>query len=82
MRTPQILSDVLHSVKLLNLQNGIFTKALIEGINGKAVDEEGNITIDGLEKYIRQQVRTSTNGKQMPIFENKQGNYILFPKRN
>lgn len=63
-------------------KNGIFTKALIEGINGKAVDEEGNITIDGLEKYIRQQVRTSTNGKQMPIFENKQGNYILFPKRN
>ncbi|MCQ2200028.1 MAG: caspase family protein [Paludibacteraceae bacterium] len=62
-------------------KNGIFTKALIEGLNGKAADEGGNITIDGLEKYIRQEVRNATGGKQMPIFENKQGNYILFPKR-
>jgi uncharacterized caspase-like protein len=60
--------------------NGIFTKALIEGLKGKAVDADGNITLDNLEKYIRETVRKATNGKQMPIFENKQGNFILFGK--
>ncbi|MCQ2194574.1 MAG: caspase family protein [Paludibacteraceae bacterium] len=58
--------------------NGIFTKALLEGFNGKAVDQDGNITIDELERYVRESVRKATNGKQMPIFENKQGNFVLF----
>ena len=62
-------------------ENGIFTKALLEGIKGKAVDEEGNITLDALELYIRNQVRQATNGRQMPIFENRQGNFILFEKK-
>lgn len=60
--------------------NGIFTKALLEGFNGKATDQEGNITIDELERYVRESVRKATNGKQMPIFENKQGNFVLFEK--
>ena len=58
--------------------NGIFTKALLEGFNGKATDQDGNITIDELERYVRESVRKATNGKQMPIFENKQGNFVLF----
>ena len=58
--------------------NGIFTKALIEGLRGQAKDADGNITIDELERYIRESVRKATNGKQMPIFENKQGNFVLF----
>lgn len=58
--------------------NGIFTKALLEGFKGKATDQEGNITIDELERYVRESVRKATNGKQMPIFENKQGNFVLF----
>ncbi|HOU68476.1 MAG TPA: caspase family protein [Paludibacteraceae bacterium] len=58
--------------------NGIFTKALIEGLSGNAKDADGNITIDELERYIREAVRKATNGKQMPIFENKQGNFVLF----
>lgn len=62
-------------------KNGIFTKALLEGIKGAAVDEQGNITLDALELYIRNQVRTATNGRQMPIFENRQGNFILFEKK-
>lgn len=62
-------------------ENGIFTKALLDGIKGKAVDEEGNITLDALELYIRNQVRQATNGRQMPIFENRQGNFILFEKK-
>lgn len=62
-------------------ENGIFTKALLEGIKGAAVDENGNITLDALELYIRNEVRSATNGRQMPIFENRQGNFILFEKK-
>lgn len=62
--------------------NGIFTKALIEGLRGQAKDKDGNITIDELERYIRESVRKATKGKQMPIFENKQGNFILFEASN
>lgn len=62
-------------------ENGIFTKALLEGIKGAAVDENGNVTLDALELYIRNQVRNATNGRQMPIFENRQGNFILFEKK-
>jgi len=51
---------------------------LIEGLSGNAKDADGNITIDELERYIREAVRKATNGKQMPIFENKQGNFVLF----
>ncbi|MCQ2235272.1 MAG: caspase family protein [Paludibacteraceae bacterium] len=59
-------------------ENGIFTKSLLEGLKGKAADENGNITLDKLESYIREAVRKATNGTQMPIFENKQGNFVLF----
>jgi uncharacterized caspase-like protein len=62
-------------------ENGIFTKALLEGLKGAAVDQDGNITLDALELYIREQVRKATGGRQMPIFENRQGNYILFEKK-
>ena len=61
--------------------NLIFTKALLEGLKGAAVDQDGNITLDALELYIREQVRKATGGRQMPIFENRQGNYILFEKK-
>lgn len=60
--------------------NGIFTKALLEGLKGSAADAQGDITLDQLEKYIRETVRKSTNGTQMPIFENKMGNFVLFKK--
>lgn len=59
-------------------ENGIFTKALLEGLKGKAADANGDITLDNLERYIRETVRKATNGTQMPIFENKQGNFVLF----
>lgn len=62
-------------------KNGIFTKALLEGLKGKAADANGDITLDKLEAYIRETVRSATNGAQMPIFENKQGNFVLFNKK-
>lgn len=59
-------------------QNGIFTKALIEGLNGNAKDKNGKITTLELSKYIKEVVDTETKGTQTPIVENGIGEYILF----
>lgn len=47
--------------------NGAFTKAVIEGISGKAdQDSSGHITVAGLNYYIARRVRELTKGYQMP----------------
>jgi uncharacterized caspase-like protein len=50
-----------------NWGNGAFTKAVLEGINGKA-DYTGNgrITINMLDLYISERVKELTRGKQTP----------------
>ena len=47
--------------------NGAFTKALVEGLKGKA-DLFGNstITVKSLDAYIAQRVKELTGGKQSP----------------
>jgi hypothetical protein len=48
-------------------QNGAFTKALVEGIGGKAeVGDKGKITIDMLDLYISERVKELTGGRQTP----------------
>jgi uncharacterized caspase-like protein len=48
--------------------NGAFTKALVEGIEGKAVQSEGKdkITVNMLDAYISERVKQLTSGKQTP----------------
>jgi WD40 repeat protein len=47
--------------------NGAFTKALVDGINGKAdYTGTGKISINMLDLYISETVKTLTNGKQTP----------------
>ncbi len=47
--------------------NGAFTKALIEGMNGKAdYSDKDKITIKSLDFYISERVKVLTNGKQSP----------------
>ena len=47
--------------------NGAFTKAVIEGLNGKAVIGGNNkITIKSLDAYISERVKEITKGKQHP----------------
>jgi len=49
-------------------QNGAFTKALVEGINGKAdYQGEGEITITGLDLYVSTRVKKLTDAKQTPV---------------
>lgn len=47
--------------------NGAFTKALIEGIEGKAdLLGSGKITVDSLSFYVSERVKELTSGKQTP----------------
>jgi uncharacterized caspase-like protein len=48
-------------------QNGAFTKALIEGIQGKAdYSGVGKITVNMLDLYLSERVKELTKGKQTP----------------
>ncbi len=47
--------------------NGAFTKALLEGLEGKAaVGESGRVTINMLDLYLSERVKELTGGKQTP----------------
>ncbi|GFK92242.1 hypothetical protein NNJEOMEG_00064 [Fundidesulfovibrio magnetotacticus] len=48
--------------------NGAFTKALVEGLSGKAPrDAEGAITFKALDLYVDQEVRRLTGSDQTPV---------------
>jgi len=48
--------------------NGAFTKAVIEGIAGKAdLLGKGKITVNMLDAFIAERVKEITNGKQTPV---------------
>jgi uncharacterized caspase-like protein len=48
--------------------NGAFTKALVEGLGGKAdTGKAGVVRISGLEDYVYDRVKELTDGKQKPI---------------
>jgi WD40 repeat protein len=47
--------------------NGAFTKALVEGLDGKAdFTNSGKITVDSLSFYVSERVKQLTNGRQTP----------------
>lgn len=47
--------------------NGAFTKALVEGLNGKAdVYKKGKISVKALDFYIAERVKELTKGQQSP----------------
>ncbi|MEL7427989.1 MAG: caspase family protein, partial [Bacteroidota bacterium] len=47
-------------------QNGAFTKALVEGLNGSAARPDGAITWKSLDNYITRRVKELTGGEQAP----------------
>jgi WD40 repeat protein len=48
--------------------NGAFTKAVVEGLNGKAdFQKAGRITLKGLDYYIDERVKELTGGRQSPV---------------
>ncbi|MDM8543002.1 caspase family protein [Desulfococcaceae bacterium HSG9] len=57
-----------YSVESHNWQNGAFTKALVEGISGKAdYTKDRKITINELDLYLSERVKELTNGSQTPV---------------
>ena len=59
--------------------NGAFTKALVEGIDGQAdYGHTGRITINMLSLYVSERVKTLTDGRQHPT-ENKPATVRDFP---
>ncbi|MGA2548254.1 MAG: caspase family protein [Rectinemataceae bacterium] len=47
--------------------NGAFTKALLEGLSGKAAyGQGGSVTVDRLDLYLSERVKELTGGKQTP----------------
>jgi WD40 repeat protein len=56
-----------YSLEDAEWQNGAFTKALVEGIKGKAdYTGKGKITINMLDLYLSERVKELTKGKQTP----------------
>jgi uncharacterized caspase-like protein len=54
--------------------NGAFTKAVVEGLNGKAdFQKSGKITHKGLDYYVSERVKELTKGTQSPVSIAPQG---------
>lgn len=59
--------------------NGAFTKAVVEGLNGKAeIGKSGKITHKGLDYYVTERVKELTKGQQSPV-SNAPGGITDFP---
>jgi uncharacterized caspase-like protein len=56
------------SWEFAQLSHGVFTYALLEGLQGKARRGDGAITVLGLGDYVSGEVARLTTGKQQPTF--------------
>lgn len=56
------------AVESARWDNGAFTKALLEGLSGKADNGAGAVTMRMLSSYVRGRVRELTNHSQEPVF--------------
>ncbi|MGH1433340.1 MAG: caspase family protein [Lewinella sp.] len=56
-----------YSLENTEWQNGAFTKALVEGLEGKAKASDGRVTCKSLDGYVTERVKTLTKGKQSPV---------------
>jgi hypothetical protein len=53
-------------------ENGFFTKALIEGLRGKAADKEDNLVYPtGLKRYVTRRVKELSNNEQRPFISDR-----------
>ena len=54
--------------------NGAFTKALLDGIGGKAdFMRAGRVTYAGLNLFVSEEVTRLTSGRQRPVFISPRG---------
>jgi uncharacterized caspase-like protein len=71
-------TEAQQSAEKKQIENGVFTHALIMGLKGGAINEEGEVTLNGLDRYVKEKVRAETAGRQDPIVENRVGDAVLF----
>ena len=64
------------SLEKVELNHGVFTYALLNGIKGAAGDANGNVTITSLGDYITEQVRIESEGRQTPKVDNGGEDFI------
>ena len=63
-----------YSLESTNWNNGAFTKALVEGVTGRADPRQtGRITHKMLDYYVTERVKELTNGRQTPVNISPQG---------
>lgn len=56
------------SLEVRSLGNGVFTKALVDGLSGRAdLLRRGEITVKGLDYYVASQVAAMTKAAQNPV---------------
>jgi uncharacterized caspase-like protein len=56
-----------YSLEDRSWQNGAFTKALVEGVSGRAdYSGKGRITVNMLDLYLSERVKELTGGRQTP----------------
>jgi WD40 repeat protein len=68
------------ALELPNLGHGVFTAALLEGLNGAAdLAQEREVRVFDLGAFVEREVRKATNGRQTPDFYKKPGaeNFVL-----
>lgn len=72
------------SAEIDNLENGVFTQAILNALNEKIAQGQSEITAQQLWDYIVRYVGEQTNNNQSPIYENEIGEYVLlhFNKTN
>jgi hypothetical protein len=61
--------------------HSVFTGHLLEAFNGKAEDNEGNLTANGVISYVYQAVSSDTNSQQTPHYGylHGDGDMIFYP---
>ena len=63
-----------YSLESSEWNNGAFTKALVEGVGGKAdLQKTGRITHKMLDFYVSERVKELTKGVQTPVNPSPQG---------
>jgi uncharacterized caspase-like protein len=68
------------ALELANIGHGVFTNALIKGLNGAAdLGQEKEVRVFDLGTFVEREVRKLTNGRQTPDFYKKPGaeNFVL-----
>ena len=48
-------------------RQGYFSYAFIEGLSGGAANERGEVTLEGMIRYLDEKVRNASEGRQKPF---------------